>query len=235
MKKLIISGIEIEVHKKKIKNLHLSVLPPQGRVRVSAPQSMNDEAIRLFVTTKIPWIRKQQEKFKNQARQSERQYVSGESVFLWGRRYRLEVVYSNTRNDVQIKGDQLLFQVREKSTTRQRENLMNAWYRDNLKREIPLLLNKWQKIIGVTALDWGVKNMKTRWGTCNVKARRIWLNLQLAKKHPQCLEYVVVHELVHLLERNHGRAFVAYMDRFLPNWRITKDELNGLILDYIEE
>lgn len=235
MEKLIISNIEIEVQKKKIRNLHLSVMPPQGRVRISAPQNMNEDAIRMFAISKISWIRKQQEKFKNQPRQSEREYVSGESVYLWGKRYRLEVIYSNVRNDLQIKGERLILQVREASTTAQRENILNAWYREHIKKEIPSLLEKWQKIIGVAASDWGIKNMKTRWGTCNVKDKRIWLNLQLAKKHPQCLEYVVVHELVHLLEKNHTKAFIAHMDSFLPDWRTTKEELNGLILDYMKE
>lgn len=229
------SNIEIEIQKKNIKNLHLAVLPPLGRVRVSAPENMNEDAIRMFIITKITWIKKQQEKFKNQPRQSEREYVSGESVYLWGKRYRLEVVYSNRCNDVQTKGERLLLQVREASTTEQRANILNAWYREHLKREIPPLLEKWQKVIGVTIDDWGIKNMKTRWGTCNVKARRVWLNLQLAKKHSPCLEYVVVHELVHMLEEKHNKAFVVYMDQFLPAWRTIKDELNGLILDYMEE
>lgn len=235
MENLRINNIEIEVQKKKIKNLHLAVLPPLGRVRVSAPQNMNEDAIRMFVITNISWIKKQQEKFKNQPRQSEREYVSGESVYLWGKRYRLEVVYSSSCNDVQIKGERLLLQAREASTVQQRSNILNAWYREHIKKEIPPLIEKWQKVIGVAIADWGVKNMKTRWGTCNTKAKRIWLNLQLAKKHPPCLEYVVVHELVHLLEKKHNKNFINYMDKFLPDWRITKDELNGLILDYIEE
>lgn len=235
MGKLRINNIEIEIQKKKIKNLHLSVLPPQGRVRVSAPQNMNEDAIRMFIITKISWIKKQQEKFKNQPRQSEREYVSGESVYLWGKRYRLEVIYSIIRNDIQIKGDRVIFQVREESTTEQRANILNAWYREKIKKEIPSLIEKWQKTIGVMASDWGVKNMKTHWGTCSVRAKRVWLNLQLAKKHPQSLEYVVVHELVHLLEKKHNKAFIAYMDKFLPDWQTTKDELNGLILDYMKD
>jgi len=230
-----INNIEIEVQKKNIKNLHLVVLPPLGRVRVSAPQNMNEDAIRMFVITKISWIKKQKAKFKNQPRQSEREYVSGESVYLWGKRYRLEVIYSNSCNDVKINGERLILQVREASTTKQRANIINAWYREHIKKEIPPLIEKWQIMIGVMLSDWGVKNMKTRWGTCNTKATRIWLNLQLAKKHPQCLEYVVVHELVHLLEKKHNKDFVAHMDNFLPDWRTTKDELNGLILDYMEE
>lgn len=235
MEAFVVNNIEIEVQKKKIKNLHLSVLPPNGRVRVSAPQTMNEEAIRVFVITKIGWIKQQQEKFINQPRQSEREYVSGESVYLWGRRYRLEVVYSNTRNDIKISGDRLILQVRETSTVDQRANVLNTWYRDNLKKEIPKLLEKWQRITGVSVNDWGVKNMKTKWGTCNVEDKRIWLNLQLAKKYPQCLEYVIVHELIHLLEKKHNSIFIGYMDSYLPNWRITKDELNAQILDYMDE
>ena len=235
MKNLRINDIEVEIHKKNIKNLHLSVLPPQGRVRVSAPNNMNDEAIRVFIITKIGWIKRQQEKYKNQPRQCERAYVSGESVYFCGKRYRLDVIHSNVCNDVRISGDKLIFQVREASTTEQRANVLNAWYRENIKKEIPKLLEKWQKVIGVTADSWGVKNMKTRWGTCNVKDKRIWINLQLAKKYPECLEYVIVHELVHLLEKNHNKMFIGYMDEFLPYWRTTKDELNALILDYMEE
>ncbi|OOM81898.1 hypothetical protein CLPUN_07600 [Clostridium puniceum] len=235
MKNLRINDIELEIQKKNIKNLHLSVLPPNGRVRVSAPNSMNDDAIRVFIITKIGWIKKQQEKYKNQLRQCKREYVSGESVYLWGKRYRLDVVYSNVYNDVKINGNKLTFQVREASTTEQRENVLNSWYRKNIKEEIPSLLEKWQNIIGVTASDWGVRNMKTRWGTCNIKNKRIWLNLQLVKKHPECLEYIIVHELVHLLEKSHNKIFISYMDEFLPNWRKIKEELNSLILDYIEE
>lgn len=235
MENLTISNIEIEIQKKNIKNLHLSVLPPQGKVRVSAPKNMNNQAIRTFVITKIGWIRQQQDKFKNQPRQYEREYVSGESVYLWGQRYRLEVVYSNVCNEIKLNGDRLIFQVREASTVKQRAKVINDWYRENLKKAIPQLLEKWEKIIGVIDNDCRVKNMKTRWGTCNVKDKRIWLNLQLAKKYPRCLEYVIVHELVHLLEKKHNKIFIDYMDYFLPNWRITKEELNALILDYIEE
>lgn len=235
MKNLTINDIEVEIQKKNIKNLHLSVLPPKGKVRVSAPDSMNDDAIRIFIITKIGWIKKQQEKYKNQLRQCEREYVSGESVYLWGKRYRLDVVYSNVCNNVKIKGNKLIFQVREASTAEQRENVLNDWYRRNIKEEIPQLLEKWQKIIGVTASDWGVKNMKTRWGTCNIEDKRIWLNLQLVKKPFECLEYVMVHELVHLLEKNHNKIFISYMDEFLPNWRKIKEELNSIILDYMEE
>jgi predicted metal-dependent hydrolase len=223
---LTIDNIEVEVQKKNIKNLYLSVLPPNGRVRVSAPVNMDDEAVKVFIAAKISWIRKHQDKYKNRPVQCENKYVSGETILLWGKPYYLEVVYSNARNNIKIDGSRLILQVRGTSTVEQRADVVNKWYRTNIKREIPKLLEKWQKIMGVAVLEWRVKNMKTRWGTCNIKDKRIWLNLQLAKKHPVCLEYVVVHELVHLLERNHNKIFKSYMDKFLPNWRVIKKELN---------
>jgi predicted metal-dependent hydrolase len=226
-----ISGIKIEVIKKKIKNMHLSVLPPLGRVRISAPIGTNDETIKLFAIKKIGWIKKQIQKYKNQPRQSEREYVSGESHYLWGRRYRLELKYTKKANKVETKGSKLVLTVREASTQEQREKIMNEWYRAELKAKLPALIEKWEKIIGVNINDFGVKNMRTRWGTCNVKDKRIWINLQLAKKPVACLEYIVVHELVHLLEKNHTSVFIEYMDKFLPGWRVTKDELNGFIMD----
>jgi predicted metal-dependent hydrolase len=231
-----ISGIKIEVIKKKIKNMHLSVLPPLGRVRISAPIGTNDETIKLFAIKKIGWIKKQIQKYKNQPRQSEREYVSGESHYLWGRRYRLELKYTKKANKVETKGSKLVLTVREASTQEQREKIMNEWYRAELKAKLPALIEKWEKIIGVKINDFGVKNMRTKWGTCNVKDKRIWINLQLAKKPVACLEYIVVHELVHLLEKNHTPVFIEYMDKFLPGWRVTKDELNGFIMDkYFEK
>lgn len=234
--RMTIAGVEIEVIKKKIKNLHLSVLPPEGRVRITAPVTASDEAIRLFAITKIGWVKRQIEKFKSQPRQTEREYVSGESHFVWGRRYKLEIKHTKTANNIQIKANKLMLTVREASTQQQRENVMTEWYRAQLKSKLPELFEKWETRIGVKANDIGVKNMRTKWGTCNTKDKRVWINLQLAKKPVECLEYVVVHELVHLLEKNHTPAFVGYMDKFLPDWRVTKEELNSFILDrYMEE
>lgn len=233
---MMVSGVEIEVIKKDIKNMHLSVLPPMGQVRISAPLNASDDAIKLFAITKIAWVKKQIVKFKNQPRQSEREYISGESHYLWGRRYRLQIKPATKANKVEIKANKLILTVRENSSQLQREKVMNEWYRNELKERIPSLIAKWEPIIGVKINSWGVKNMKTRWGTCNTKDKRIWINLQLAKKPVNCLEYVVVHELVHLLEKNHTQAFVDYMDKFLPDWRLTKDELNNFIMDrYLEE
>jgi hypothetical protein len=233
---MIISDIEIEVIKKNIKNMHLSVLPPEGRVRISAPMNTKDQAIELFAISKIGWIKKQIAKFENQPRQSEREYVSGESHYLWGRRYRMEVKYTKTANNVEVKGNRLILTVRKESTKQQRERVMNEWYRAEIKAKLPELFNEWEDKIGVRANSIRVKNMRTRWGTCNVKDKRVWINLQLAKKPVECLEYVIAHELVHLLEKNHTPVFIEYMDKFMPNWRAIKDELNSFIMDrYLEE
>jgi len=231
-----LSGIEIEVIKKDIKNMHLNVLPPAGRVRISAPYGTSDDAINLFAVKKISWIKKNIEKYKSQARQTEREYITGESHYLWGRRYKLEVRYSNKANNLEIKGNKMILTVREKSTTTQRENYVNEWYREELKKKLPALISKWEEIIGVKVNDVGVKNMRTRWGTCNPETKRILVNLQLAKKPINCLEYIVIHELVHLREKTHTNRFVEHMDSYMPDWRVVKDELNSFIMDrYMEE
>ncbi len=233
---MIVSGIEIEIVKKDIKNMHLNVLPPAGRVRISAPYGTSDDAINLFAVKKISWIKKQVVKYQNQARQTEREYVTGESHYLWGRRYRLEIRHSNKANNIELKGNKLILTVREKSNMQQRENVINEWYRAELKTKLPALVEKWEEIIGVKANAVGVKNMLTRWGTCNAEAKKILINLQLAKKPLECLEYIIVHELLHLLEKTHTASFVEYMDTYLPNWRVTKSELNSFIMDrYLEE
>lgn len=230
---LTVEDIEIQLIKKNIKNLHLSVLPPDGSVRISAPKELNDEAIRLFVVSKLAWIKKQRAKFKRQERQPEREFVSGESHYFLGQRYLLNVIYTNKRRQgaaIRNKTYLDLF-VRENSGKEQRRKVMREWYRSELKVLIPPLIRKWEPQIGVKVESWGVKLMKTKWGSCNIAAKRIWLNLELAKKNPACLEYIVVHEMVHLLERLHNENFVAYMDKFLPNWRSIKAELNGLVFD----
>ena len=231
-----VSGVEIEVVKKDIKNMHLNVLPPSGRVRISAPYETSDGAINLFAVKKISWIKKQVDKYKNQSRQTEREYITGESHYLWGRRYKIEIRYSNKGNKVELKGNKILLTVRDKSTQKQRENVMNEWYRAELKAKLPALIAKWEEIIGVKANSVSVKNMLTRWGTCNSKDKKILINLQLAKKPVECLEYIAVHELLHLVEKNHTTAFIEYMNTYLPNWRVLKNELNSFIMDrYMEE
>jgi len=228
-----ISGIPVEVCKKDIKNMHLYVKPPNGIVTVSAPLSMSDEAIERFVRTKTSWIKKQVAKFDNQPRQSEREYVSGETLYVWGKQYYLQIEYAN-KNSLTLSGDKAMLTVRRESTAEQRENFVREWYRGILKAEIARLLPKWEKITDLKATEWQTKYMSTRWGTCNTKIGKIWLNLQLAKKTPECLEYVILHELVHLVEKNHNERFVSLMDKFMPMWREIKVTLNGQTLDYME-
>jgi predicted metal-dependent hydrolase len=231
-----VSGIEIEIVKKDIKNMHLNVMPPLGRVRISAPYGTSDDAINLFAVKKISWIKKQVEKFKCQQRQTEREYITGESHYLWGRRYKLEIRYSNKGNSIEVKGNKMILTVREKSTRQQRESYVNEWYRAELKDKLPPLVKKWEENMGVKANAVTVKNMLTRWGTCNPETKRILVNLQLAKKPVKCLEYIVIHELVHLREKTHSNRFAEHMDTYMPDWRVVKDELNSFIMNrYLEE
>lgn len=230
-----IGGVDISAEKKQIKNMYIRVLPPDGKVKITAPVSASDDAIRMFAISRIAWIKKQRQKFAEQPRQTERHYVTGESYYLWGVRYRLDVVYSNVRNDIAVSGSKIIMQVRKDSTPQQRANVMEEWYRGILKNAIPPVFEKCERIVGVKAKEWQVKNMTTKWGTCNIQAKRIWLNLQLAKKTPECLEYVIIHELVHLLEKSHNEVFRAYMDNFYPNWRTVKAHLNEQMLDHMDE
>lgn len=227
--------MDVSVVRKPIKNLHLSVLPPLGRVRVSAPLAMKDDAIRILLATRLSWIKKQKAKFETQERQTPREYISGESHYFLGKRYRLEVVFEDKPPQAKLNGkSKIVLHVRPSSGLAKREEVMLEWYRDQLKTLLNELLPKWQEKIGVRVKDWGIKRMKTRWGTCNQKAGRIWLNLELAKKPFACIEYVVVHELLHLIEKKHNGIFVDLMTKHLPKWRGIKEELNRFILSHEE-
>ncbi len=230
-----VSGLTVDVVRKDIKNLHLAVYPPAGRVRVAAPLRVSEEAVRLAVVSRLGWIKKQRTKFISQARQSEREYVSGESHYFQGQRYRLNVIYQNGASRVVIRNKSAIdLYVRAGSDREQRERVMLAWYRQCLKEQIPALIEKWEPVLGVQVADWRVRQMKTKWGTCNTKAGRIWLNLELAKKSAQCLEYIVVHEMVHLLERHHNDHFTELMSRFMPQWKLHREELNRSALGHEE-
>lgn len=231
---ILVANIPVEIVKKNIKNLHLSVLPPDGKVRVSAPETLSDESIIMFIRTKVGWIKKQQEKFEQQPRQSERQYVSGETLYVWGRQYFLRVEYSYKGNALILSGDKAILTVRKESTAKQRETFVNEWYRTILKAEVAKYLPKWESITGLHCSAWQSKYMTTKWGTCNTSTGKIWLNLQLAKKPIECLEYVILHELVHLKVRNHGSEFVAEMNRYMQNWREIRNQLNESKLDYMD-
>jgi len=222
-----VSGLPIQIVRKDIKNLHLGVYPPHGRVRVAAPLIVSNDAVRLAVISKLGWIKRQRAKFKGQTRQSEREMVSGESHYFQGRRYRLRVIESAGTAKIIVRNKSIIeLHARRETTTGEREVALQRWYRQQLKALIPPLLEKWQTALGIQVADWRIKKMKTKWGACNTKARRIWLNLELAKHPVQCLEYIIVHELVHFLVRQHNGQFIKYMDNTLPHWRLHREVLN---------
>lgn len=223
-----IADIDVRLTRKAIRNLHIGVYPPDGQVRVSAPLHVTDESVRLAIVSRLGWIRKQQARFVAQPRQSRREMVSGESHYLWGRRYLLDVVERYGKHEAKTSGaKRLTLYVRPGTTRNNRLAALDSWYRSELRQRVPPLLEEWEAKVGATVAQWGIKKMKTRWGSCNSVARRIWLNLELAKKPPECLEYVLVHELVHLLERRHNDRFRAIMDQLLPQWRLYRDTLNS--------
>ena len=222
-----VQSVPVEIVRKNIKNLHLAVYPPDGRVRVSVPVRLTDEDVRLAVVSRLGWIRKRQALFQSQERQSAREFVSGESHFVQGRRYRLDVLEESGPAAVRLRNNSTLeLRVRPGTDRDKREEILSHWYRTLLKDQVGKLIPQWEPVIGVHVAVWGIRKMRTRWGTCNIEARRIWVNLELAKKPPQCLEYIVVHEMMHLLERRHSDRFLALMDKYLPNWRHMRDELN---------
>jgi predicted metal-dependent hydrolase len=230
-----VSGIDVQVVRKGIKNLHLAVYPPDGHVRVAVPEHVTDDNVRLAVVAKLNWIKRQQRDYKEQPRQSGREYVSGECHYVLGKRYRLQLIERDAKPEVVLlKSGKLKLYVRAGSSVESKELILNAWYREELKRLIPDLLDKWQPVVGRKAKDWGIKRMKTKWGSCNTEARRIWLNLELAKKPLVCLEYILVHELVHLHERRHNQRFKDILDRCMPNWRVRQKTLNSSPLAHEE-
>ena len=222
-----IRGIAVEIVRKDIKHLHLGVYPPEGRVRVAAPLHLDDDAVRLAVITRLPWIRRKRKEFEGQDRQSRREFVTGESHYFEGRRYRLDVVVSGDPTGIRLRGNAWIeMRVRPGAGRDAREAVLYRWYRARLRERIPKMIAKWEPKVGVKVADWRIRRMKTRWGTCNPEARRIWLNSELAKKHLECLEYVVVHEMVHLVERAHNDRFRKILDRVMPGWRMRLDDLN---------
>lgn len=227
-----ISDVDVEVIRKDIKNMHLRVQPPDGRVVLSAPHSVSDMAIDGFVASKLAWIRKQQAEISAQERQTEREGVTGETMYVWGKQCFVTVV-EGASYSIDIAGQEATYTVRAGSTAEQRETHMREWYRGQLCQEVERLLPIWEERTGLKCAEWKTKYMKTRWGSCNPDARRIWLNVQLAKHPMECLEYVILHELAHFVEKSHGPKFVAVMDEHMPTWRSIRKELNDGVLDYI--
>ena len=228
-----VNDITVEVNRKSIKNLHVGVYPPDGRVRVAAPNLLNDEAIRLAVVSRLAWIRRQQKGFQNQPRESEREMVTGESHYYLGKRYRLNVIERQGRKYIHIPNKKTLeLYIHPGSDKNDRWQVLAKWYRKQLRSLIYDLLKTWEPIIGKKVSDYRIKRMKTLWGSCNIDAKRIWLNIDLIRKPKICIEYILVHEMVHLLERHHTERFHKLMDQFMPDWRPRRDRLNQEPLEY---
>lgn len=229
-----VGEIDVEVVRKQIKNLHLGVYPPHGRVRVAAPLTVSDDAVRLAVVMRLGWIKRQRAKFAAQARQSARNYVSGETHFHLGVAYRLRVVRQAGTPTVQIVGDRLTLAVHPGSDRNYRERVLQRWQRAALRERAEVLVTSWATAFGLSQPTFGIKRMRTKWGSCNAASRRIWLNLELVKKPPACIDYLVCHEIAHLIEPSHNDRFIALMDRHMPRWRVIKAELNREPLSYEE-
>ncbi len=225
-----VSGIRVDVIKKDIRNIHLAVYPPTGRVRLSSPQTVRTESLRLFVISKLGWIRKHVSNIHSQIREPDREYIQGESHWVQGRRYLLNIIEEDNPPRVHIRNKKYLdLYVRPGSGRSRREKVMKEWYREILKGQIPGLIGRWEQKLNVSVEEWGIRQMKTKWGSCKTEDRRIWLNLELAKKPVHCLDYVVLHEMLHLVERHHNDRFKALLNMHLPGWRNVREELNEVV------
>ncbi len=220
--------IAVGVVQKDIKNIHLSVYPPSGKVRIAAPLRMDIDTIRVFAITKLGWIKSQQKKLLEQARETPREYLDRESHYVWGKRYLLKLIEKDAAPEVELKHNKMLLRVRPATSDIRKQEILDGWYREQLKQVVSDLITKWEPLMGVKVQKFFVQKMKTKWGSCSPASSSIRLNTDLAKKPPECLEYIVVHEMTHLLEPTHNTRFISLMDQFMPKWRFYKDELNKL-------
>ena len=235
MYQITVSDITVDVVRKDIKNMHLAVYPPMGRVRLAAPLEVNEDAIRLFAISKIGWIRRHQRKFENQERETPREYKERESHYFQGRRYLMRIKETTEPGYVVLRGKTYIdLYVKEGMSVEYKRNVMNEWYRAELRRVIPEIIERWEKKMDVRVNHWEVRQMKTKWGSCNIEKGIVRVNLELAKKPIHCLEYIVVHEMVHLLERLHNDRFIFLMDHYLPNWRQMRSELNRIEVGFAQ-
>jgi predicted metal-dependent hydrolase len=232
--KIALGEIVVEVVKKDIKNVHLSVYPPAGRVRIAAPRRMNLDTIRIFAISKLGWIKQQQQRLRGQEREAPREFLDRESHRVWGKRYLLQIIEADEVPVVELKHRKMVRRVRPGTAEGRRRAIIDEWYRAELKRAVESLIGKWQLLIGVNVDRFFVQKMKTKWGRCNAGAKTIRLNFELAKKPTECLEYIVVHEMVHLIVRRHDDHFHALMDRYLPGWRQVRQMLNAAPLAHVE-
>ncbi len=221
-----VGDITLEVIHKNIKNVHLSVYPPTGRVRIAAPSHMDLETVRLFAISKIAWIRRNQKKQLEQERETPREFIERESHYLWGKRLLLKVVEKEAVPVVQAQHRFLKLQVRPGTSQESRGDIMGSWYREQIRTEAEPLMALWEKRLGVKVKALYVQQMKTRWGSCNSLAKSIRLNTELAKKPKECLEYIIVHEMIHILVPNHGKQFQGLLSKHFPNWQNVRDQLN---------
>jgi predicted metal-dependent hydrolase len=234
MAEIKLGKIKIEVEQKDIKNIHLSIYPPHGVVRIAAPTRMDLDTIRVFAISKLSWIKKQQAAFNEQKRETPREYLTRESHYFLGERYLLKVIEVDVKPKVVLTFKEIELYIRPNTLIEKRKVILDEWYRSELKKRLPELITKWENKIGVQSNSFGVKKMKTKWGTCNTEAKRIWLNLELARKPLICLEYIIAHELIHLIERSHNQRFVSLMDEFMPLWRSHRQLLNTLPFSHVD-
>ncbi len=234
--KVVVAGIPVEiVRKRNLKNMYLRVFPPDGRVSVSCSMDFMDDEIHLFILNKLPEINKVRNRMISQPRQTKREYVSGESYYLWGKPYRLQVICEGTRFKLEKSNGKFILNVPEGATLNQKEKTVTEWYRGEMKRVLEVMFASCEKKSGILANEYRIKNMKTRWGTCNIPKRRIWLNLQLVKKPIECLEYVIFHELTHLIEKKHTSRFYALVESVCPTWKEARKLLSAMPLDYLKK
>lgn len=223
-----LGGIAVDVVQKDIRNIHLSVYPPTGRVRIAAPLRMDIDTIRVFAIAKLGWIKSQQKKLREQERETPREYLDRESHYVWGRRYLLRIEEWDAAPQVELKHSRMILHVRPGANMEKKREVLEAWYREQIKAALPALLAKWEPLMGVKTGRCFVQKMRTKWGSCGHDSSNIRLNTDLAKKPPECLEYIVVHELAHLLEPTHNQQFIALMDQFMPKWKFYRAQLNRL-------
>jgi predicted metal-dependent hydrolase len=227
-----LGDIAVDVVRKNIKNVHLSVHPPSGRVRIAAPERMSLETVRVFAISKLPWIKQQQRKLREQDRETPREYLDRESHYVWGKRYLLKVIEGDQPASIELSHGRMTLYVRPGTDAAKRQSIIDNWYRRQLHDAVPPLVERWQRVIGVSVRRHFVQRMKTKWGSCNHCAASIRLNTDLARKPRECLEYVLVHEMVHLVEPTHNDRFRSLMDQFLPKWQFRRDVLNSLPLQH---
>lgn len=234
VKQLRFGDIEVDVLLKDIKNVHLSVHPPTGRVRISAPLRMTMDTIRVFAIAKLGWIKQQQAKLRAQDRESPREFLERESHYVWGRRYLLKLEEASGSPSIELEHNRMHLRLRPGTDRDRTKSAVEAWYREQVKRAAPPLIAKWEPVLGVKVSRLFVQRMKTKWGSCTPETRSIRLNTELAKKPPECLEYIVVHEMAHLVAQHHDDRFTSLVGSCLPNWKLLRQALNEAPLPHAD-